>query len=259
MRFSWLCFNPLTNPVTVFIKHVLRLSVNYTKIRTSACLFWSRAAPVLQSAGMHTQTQRQRQVLDFIVRYIDSHGYRPSYQVIAREMGVRSRAGIARIVNVLESQGLLTRRRENGHFYIDLGNSKQNSTGNSSIQWLDVPELHSSWEQWQHDPVSVPNFMLGVQRPERMRAYRIMDDGLIGENICEGDIGLVELRQFARDGERVVAVLENKISVLRRYYRTGAEIELRAFNDTPDLDPIRLIADRVTVMGVLRALLRPEI
>ena len=198
-------------------------------------------------------------MLDFIVRYIDSHGYRPSYQVIAREMGVRSRAGIARIVNVLESQGLLTRRRENGHFYIDLGNSKQNSAGNSMIDWLDVPELHSSWEQWQHDAISVPNFMLGVQKPERMRAYRIMDDGLIGESIREGDVGLVELRQFARDGERVVAVLENKSSVLRRYYRTGSEIELRSINDSPDFAPIRMIADRVSVRGVLRGLLRAEL
>ena len=243
----------------MFIKHILRLSANYNKILTSASYFGSQRRPYYNRLKMHTQTPRQRQVLDFIVRYIDSHGYRPSYQVIAREMGVRSRAGIARIVNVLESQGLLTRRRENGHFYIDLGNSKQNSAGNSMIDWLDVPELHSSWEQWQHDAISVPNFMLGVQKPERMRAYRIMDDGLIGESIREGDVGLVELRQFARDGERVVAVLENKSSVLRRYYRTGSEIELRSINDSPDFAPIRMIADRVSVRGVLRGLLRAEL
>ena len=160
---------------------------------------------------------------------------------------------------MLESQGLLTRRRENGHFYIDLGNSKQNLTGNSSINWLDVPEHHSSWEQWQREPISVPNFMLGVQKPERVRAYRIPDDGLIGENIREGDIGLVELRQFARDGERVVAVLENRSSVLRRYYRTGSEIELRAMSGSEDVEPIRMIADRVEVKGVLRAILRADI
>jgi repressor LexA len=208
---------------------------------------------------MHAQTQRQREVLDFIMRYIDSHGYRPSYQVIARETGVRSRAGIARIVSVLESQGLLTRRRENGHFYIDVGVSGGVPAGSSFIDWLDVPESGIGWEPWQREPISVPNFMLGVQKPERMRAYRIMDDGLIGEHICDGDIGLVELRQFARDGERVVAVLENKTSVLRRYYRTGSEIELRPINDSPDLAPIRMIADRVSVKGVLRALLRSDI
>ncbi|CAN5282258.1 hypothetical protein BH20ACI2_BH20ACI2_23740 [soil metagenome] len=208
---------------------------------------------------MHAQTQRQREVLDFITQYIDSHGFRPSYQVIARQTGVRSRAGIARIISVLESQGLLTRRRENGHFYIDLGRPGGASAGNSMIEWLDVPELQTSRENWQREPFTVPNFMLGVQRPERIRAYRVPDDGLIGENICEGDIGLVELRQFPRDGERVVAVLGEKTSILRRYYRMGSEIELQSVNYLPEPEAIRMIADRVVIKGVLRALLRNEL
>ncbi len=208
---------------------------------------------------MHAQTQRQREVLDFITRYIDSHGYRPSYQVIARQTGVRSRAGIARIISVLESQGLLTRRRENGHFYIDLGRPGGESAGSSVIEWLEVPEHGTNPEPWQMEPITVPNFMLGVQNPERVRAYRVTDDGLIGENICNGDIGLVELRQFPRDGERVVAVLEEKSSVLRRYYRMGSEIELRAVNSHPETEVIRMIADRVDIKGVFRALLRAEL
>ncbi len=208
---------------------------------------------------MHAQTQRQREVLDFITQYIDSHGFRPSYQVIARQTGVRSRAGIARIISVLESQGLLTRRRENGHFYIDLGRPGSASEGSSMIEWLEVPEVHTSWETWQREPFTLPNFMLGVQRPERLRAYRVPDDGLIGEHICEGDIGLIELRQFPRDGERVVAVLEGMSSVLRRYYRMGSEIELQSVNYSSEPESIRMIADRVVIKGVLRALLRNEL
>ncbi len=208
---------------------------------------------------MHAQTQRQREVLDFITRYIDSHGYRPSYQVIARQTGVRSRAGIARIVSVLESQGLLTRRRENGHFYIDLGRPTSGEAGTYSINWLDVPDFETHWESWQREPISLPSFMLGVQIPDRMRAYRVTDNGLIGENICEGDVVLVELRQFPRDGERVVAVLEERSSVLRRYYRVGAEIELRSADVSDESEAIRMTADRVQIKGVVRALLRPEL
>jgi SOS-response transcriptional repressor LexA len=69
---------------------------------------------------MFPQTRRQREVLDFIVRYIDSHGYRPSYQVIARHLGLASRAGIARIVSDLEAQGFLKRQRTSGHFAITI-------------------------------------------------------------------------------------------------------------------------------------------
>ena len=60
---------------------------------------------------MPTRTRRQREVLDFIIRYIDGHGYEPSYQLIARELGVSSKAGIAKHIKALEEQGLLRRRR----------------------------------------------------------------------------------------------------------------------------------------------------
>jgi SOS-response transcriptional repressor LexA len=51
-----------------------------------------------------TRTRRQREVLDFIIRYIDNHGYEPSYQLIARELGVSSKAGIAKHIKALEEQ-----------------------------------------------------------------------------------------------------------------------------------------------------------
>ena len=206
---------------------------------------------------MHAQTRRQGEVLDFIVRYIESHGYRPSYQVIARHMGLRSRAGIARIVSDLETQGLLTRRRENGHFYIDLGGRKgaADTVNGSHIEWLDVPE-NTENEADRHDfPFSLPGFMLGSYEPESIRAFRVTDDAMAGEHIFEDDIALIETREFARDGQRVVAVLNKKETVLRKYYRAGADIELRPANDNDEI--IRIAANRVEIKGIFRGLLRP--
>jgi repressor LexA len=223
--------------------------------------FWLRGRIHITIGLMHAQTQRQREVFEFITRYIDSHGYRPSYQVIARQTGVRSRSGIARIVRDLESQGLLTRRRENGHFYLDVGHSNGEGNGNSSavIEWLDVPELGSGPEPWQSEPFVVPAFMLGLQEPGRVKAYLVGDNAMNGENICEGDIALIEIRQFARDGEPVVAVIEGSSSVLRKYYRQWSEIELRASDISPAPGTIRTLADRVEIKGVFRGLLRTKI
>jgi repressor LexA len=207
-------------------------------------------------AIMHAQTRRQREVLDFITRYIDSHGYRPSYQVVARHMGVSSRAGIARIVHELESQGLLTRRRENGHFYIDVGKggSRQaNSIGEGVIEWLDIPM--SSEQEPNPDPFVLPDFMLAGYEPSRMRAFRVTDNAMSNENICRDDVALIELREFARYGQTVVAVLDDRDTVLRKYFRENADIELRSSDS--DADAIRLTADRVEIKGVYRGLLRP--
>jgi repressor LexA len=207
---------------------------------------------------MHAQTRRQREVLDFITRYIDSHGYRPSYQVIARHMGVSSRAGIARIVHDLEDQGLLTRRRENGHFYLDVGDSS-GSNGGITLEWLEVPVEGPSREPWSKSPFTVPAFLLGAHSPEKVRAFLVPDDEMRGENICEDDIALIELRQFPRDGERVAAVVSKRAAVLRKYYRSGSNIELHASTGEKDPDVIRLPADQIEVKGVFRGLIRPAV
>jgi len=206
----------------------------------------------LTIAIMHAQTRRQREVLDFITRYIDSHGYRPSYQVVARHMGVSSRAGIARIVHDLESQGLLTRRRENGHFYIDVGKSvgQANTSEGMFIEWLDVPD---SGEPFDRTPFSLPQFMLGAYDPAVVRAFRVSDNSMNGSGIFEDDIGLIEAREFARDGQCVVAVIDDERTVLRRHFREGADLEFRADSG----EAIRLAADRVQIKGIFRGLLRP--
>lgn len=205
---------------------------------------------------MHAQTRRQREVLDFVARYIDSHGYRPSYQVIARHMGVRSRSGIARIVHDLEQQGLLTRRRENGHFYIDVGYPAESAEDVDGVvvHWLDSPgnTLHESWE---NRPFHLPEFMLAGREPSSIRAFRIPDNAFEVEQICEDDIALIELKEFPRDSERVVAVLNRTRAVLRKFYRAGSDIELCTPDEAGEV--IRLPADKVEIKGVFCGLLRP--
>jgi repressor LexA len=209
---------------------------------------------------MHAQTRRQREVLDFITRHIESHGYRPSYAVIARRMGLNSRAGIGRIVRDLETQGLLTRRREDGHFYLDLG-TPRNATGASGveIEWLDVPQKDETREPWENRPLILPEFILGFHTSERIRGFRVRDAAMAGEGIYEDDIVLVELRQFVRDGDRVVAVVAEEHAVLRKYYRDGARVELRSAGPVgPEADDtIRLPADKIEIIALYRGLLRP--
>ena len=69
---------------------------------------------------MQPRTKRQKEVFDYIKEYIERHGYEPSYQLIAWHLKGKSKAGIAKHIEALEAQGLLTRRRENNSFWLDL-------------------------------------------------------------------------------------------------------------------------------------------
>lgn len=204
---------------------------------------------------MQPRTKRQKEVLEFITRYIEKHGYEPSYQQIAWHLGVSSKAGIARHIACLENQGLITRRREQGSFNLELRSADSISEAVCQIEWLEVPNQNSFVEDWERETLYVPKFMLGFQTPERLRAFRVSNDAMIEENIREGDVALIEKRSFARDGDVVVALTENNRAVLKHFFRTGAKIELRPANAS--FVSIILPADKISVLGIFRGLLRP--
>ena len=145
---------------------------------------------------MHPQTRRQREVLDFIRRYLESHGYRPSYQVIARHMGVASRAGIARIIGDLEAQGFLERKRIDGHFAIILTGDKASPSDAPIIEWLEIPRDGDSVNDFAFAEFQLPEFLLGGHDSKEIRAFRVPDDALVNNAICQGDIAFDRIAFF---------------------------------------------------------------
>src|SRR3979409_1540538 len=65
---------------------------------------------------MLPRTQRQKEVLDYITRFLAKHGHEPSYAQIARYFGVSSKATIAKHISALEKRGLIKRDHQPGRF-----------------------------------------------------------------------------------------------------------------------------------------------
>ena len=204
---------------------------------------------------MHARTRRQKEVLDFITRYISKNGHKPSYQLIARELGITAKAGVYKHIKALEEQGLLERRRENGSFDLVVRQPVAGVNTFFEVPWLDVPLNGTRLEDWEKIPLVVPSFMFGNREPDRYYAYRVRDNGLCDKNIFEDDVVLVEKRSLIRDGECAVVVIDKETPLFRRYYRRGSRIQLQATSD--DFDPVERSAEKVEVKGIYRALLRP--
>lgn len=189
------------------------------------------------------------------MRYIENHGYEPSYQLIARQMGLRSKAGIAKHVQALEEQGFLRRVRENGSFRLQIGRGETTPGYGEEIDWLETPAEDGEAEKWELLPFFVPEFMLGDLTPSEVFAYRVRDDAMQDKNICEGDIAIVERRSHARDGDCVVALIKKKGYAMRNFYRDGAHVELCPANKNYEV--IRIAANLVEIQGKFRTLMRP--
>jgi repressor LexA len=205
---------------------------------------------------MLPRTQRQKEILDYITRFIERHGYEPSYAQIARHFGVSSKATIAKHIAALERRGLLSRRSDDGAFNLAVKVEETPSDAICEVPLLGRIAAGAPLDAVEDsEPISIPRFLLGRVRPERVYALRVAGDSMIDEHICDGDIALIENRTEARDGEIVVALVDGARATLKRLFRFGAEVELRPANS--QLEPMRLPATRVRVQGIFRGLLRP--
>ncbi|HVQ39994.1 MAG TPA: transcriptional repressor LexA, partial [Pyrinomonadaceae bacterium] len=168
---------------------------------------------------MLPRTQRQKDILDYITRFSERNRYEPSYAQIARHFGVKSRATIAKHIAALERRGLLTRTHEDGSFALSVKVDDPDALCQVKLLGriaagapLDVVE--------SAEMLSVPRFLLGRVKPDRVYALRVKGDSMIDEHICDGDIALIENRTEARDGEIVVALLvEENQATLKKLYR----------------------------------------
>ena len=207
---------------------------------------------------MLPRTQRQKDILDFITRFLERHGHQPSYTQIARHFGVKSRATIAKHITALEKRGLLARQHEDGSF--DLKVKVEENTGESlcEVKLLGRIAAGAPLEVVEYEErIPVPRFLLGRVKPDRVYALRVKGDSMIDEHICDGDIALIENRTDARDGEIVVALLiEDNQATLKRLYRRGMYVELQPANS--QLQPLTVPANEVRVQGIFRGLLRPS-
>jgi repressor LexA len=204
---------------------------------------------------MHPRTKRQKEILDYITGFIETRGYEPSYQQIAKHFSLASKAAVAKHIESLEKQGLVSRRRENGSFSLQLQPKESATELVCEIEWLDIPRTTLTVVDFLDETVLVPAFMLGFYKPEKLNAFLVQNDSMLDEHIREGDISIVERRSFARDGDIVVAIVEGERAVLKRIYRHGSVVELHPANDRYEI--LRLGADQIEIVAVYRGLIRP--
>jgi repressor LexA len=202
---------------------------------------------------MRPRTKRQCEIFDYIQEFVESHGYAPSYQQIAVFLGVQSKSGVAKHIAAIEEQGLLTRRRVNGHFRLELNPTETLEELIVRVDWLDLPEPFS--ELIPDYELIIPASIAGKMLNGKLRGFIVPDNAMKNEHILRGDIALIERREFARDRDCVVVAIRDEKVLLSNFRRDGANIELIPAND--GYDRLTCSADQVEILGVYKGIMRP--
>lgn len=183
-----------------------------------------------------TLYRRQKQILDFIRQYIEKYGYAPTLAAIAESIGVSSLATVHEHLQTLVQKGVI-RKFEGAIRGIELLDQKVSNT----LKGVELPILGyiaaGQPIMTYTDPdamVNVPTSMISGKR--RSFVLQVKGDSMVEDGILDGDFVIIEDQDTASNGDIVVALLDNGLATLKRFFKEPNRIRLEPANAS--MEPI---------------------
>lgn len=190
-------------------------------------------------------TKRQKEMLEFVRFYITDHEVSPTIEQIRSHMHMQWPNSVFVMLRALEEKGYILRRK-NAKRNIELRRADANGFPSSSI--ISIPIVASvgcddlrTYANEQHDEFLEIDKTL-LKKPEDTIAVRAVGNSMNDAGINSGDYVLIELTEDVHDGDRVVAVIGDMVTVKKLEQRQGMII-LRPESKDPSYKPIVLSED----------------
>ena len=192
-------------------------------------------------------TPKQQQLRDYLESEIARTGKAPSLRQAADKMGV-SHAAISQLMKALEQKGVIKR---DGRYSrtIHLLNRSRETAG--VMRWLEVPIVGNiaaglplyAQQEWDGSVVVDGALYSGAN----LFALRVKGHSMKKAAILDGDLVICEPRQYAENGEIVVALINQEEATVKRFFRRKDHIELKPEN--PAYKPMTFSFNDILVQG----------
>ena len=206
-------------------------------------------------------TARQQEIWQFLVDYVDRHGYPPTVREIGEAVGLASPSTVHAHLANLERAGLL-RRDPTKPRALDLIGHRRESRADETAHEAEPQKLPLLGQIAAGGPLLAEENIedeLAVPEPLGRKAdflLRVKGESMVNAGILDGDILVVQRAQDARNGEIVVALAGDDESAdeatVKTFYREAGRVRLQPENDA--LEPI--YADHVQILGKVTGVFR---
>ncbi len=204
-------------------------------------------------------TARQQEIWQFLVDYVDRHGYPPTVREIGEAVGLASPSTVHAHLANLERAGLLRRDPTKPRALDLIGHRRESRADEPAAEHHKLPLLGQIAaggpllaEQNVEDELAVPE-PLGRNADFLLR---VKGDSMVNAGILDGDVLVVQRAQDARNGEIVVALAGDDEgadeATVKTFYREDGRVRLQPENDA--LEPI--YADHVQILGRVTGVFR---
>ncbi|MBN1168387.1 transcriptional repressor LexA [Candidatus Woesebacteria bacterium] len=196
--------------------------------------------------------KRQGEILDFIKQFIQSNGYAPTLRQIAEAIGVSSLATVHEHLRSLEEKGMI--KRQSGK---NRGIELTDVTGNFESEGVEVPILGYIAAGAPIEPHTDPNASLSVSPAfvtgkKRVFVLQVRGESMIEEQIRDGDFVVIEQTENANNGDIVVALLDNGMATLKRFFKETTRIRLEPANAKMSPIFVKNVRIQGKVVGLIR-------
>lgn len=190
-------------------------------------------------------TKRQREIFEYLKKHISSMGYAPSIVEIGKQFQLSSPATVHKHLSHLEKKGLI-RKQHNLSRAIEVVEEPVREypllghiAAGKPIEVMDHHEVMALFP----DSGDKDIFVLQVK-----------GNSMIEDHIQDGDYVIVERREVAKNGETVVALIDNDRATMKRFYQENGRVRLQPAH--PDMKPIIVREGDFAIQGVVIGVLR---
>ena len=204
-------------------------------------------------------TARQQEIWNFLVEYVERHGYPPTVREIGEEVGLASPSTVHAHLANLERAGLLKRDPTKPRALELIGREKREAAPAVEVEQRRLPlvgEIAAGGPLLAEDNVEE---YIGVPEPLARRAdflLRVKGESMVNAGILDGDTLVVRRAQDAENGDIVVALAGDdetaEEATVKTFYRESGRVRLQPENDS--MEPI--YAGHVQVLGVVTGVFR---
>ena len=207
-------------------------------------------------------TARQQEIWNFLVEYVDRHGYPPTVREIGDQVGLASPSTVHAHLANLERAGLLRRDPTKPRALELIGRERRESEPAGSGDDRDVARLPLVGEIAAGGPLlaeqSIEEYVPMPASTKGDFLLRVKGESMLDAGILDGDLVIVQRAQDARNGEIVVALAGDDESAdeatVKTFYREGNRIRLQPENASMEPIYARHVQVLGRVVGVFREL-----
>ncbi|MDD5039962.1 MAG: transcriptional repressor LexA [Patescibacteria group bacterium] len=197
--------------------------------------------------------KKKQEILSFLKEYITEHGYAPTLTEIARQFKVSSLATVHEHLQFLEDADLII-RDANEKRGIRIPEMERHSANQDAVM-VPVVGLITAGEPIEAIENREQELPVPKELVKSKNAYilKVRGDSMIESLIADGDFVICEKTDYAKDGDTVVAMLEDGTATLKKFFRTKSFIRLQPANKQYKPRYEKNVIIQGKVMGIIRS------